>query len=79
MSGAEVGSLVKGGVQNIHKGLDRCTPHFRTSVAGQVDLLVKEFIRIGVKDCEKFLTQPKGGVPGGDKNNPTTVKRRSRS
>lgn len=67
MDGAEVGSLVKGGVQKIHKGKKSCSPDFKTSIAGHSDLLIKEFTCIGVKDCEKFLTQAKEEVPGAGK------------
>ncbi|XP_044502931.1 probable ubiquitin-conjugating enzyme E2 25 [Mangifera indica] len=63
MDGAQVGSHVKGGPQLIEKGNRSCPKHFKDSLAANIDLLVKEFSKIGVKDCENFLTQTSRGVP----------------
>ncbi|KAE8713059.1 putative ubiquitin-conjugating enzyme E2 38 [Hibiscus syriacus] len=59
MDGAQVGCLAKGGVQDVDEGDKSCSSKFKASVAGCVNMLVKEFTTIGVKDCEKFLTVPK--------------------
>ncbi|KAK7317700.1 hypothetical protein RJT34_02140 [Clitoria ternatea] len=55
MEGAQVGCLVKGGVQDVDQGDKSCSKQFKMSLAAYVDMLVREFIRIGAKDCEKFL------------------------
>ena len=59
MDGAQVGCLVKGGVQDVDEGDKSCSQKFKDSVSGCVNMLVKEFTVLGVKDCEKFLTAPK--------------------
>ncbi|XVF04221.1 hypothetical protein REPUB_Repub05bG0063700 [Reevesia pubescens] len=59
MDGAQVGCLVKGGVQDVDEGDKSCSQKFKDSVAGCVNMLVKEFTVLGVEDCEKFLTAPK--------------------
>lgn len=64
MDGAQVGSVVKSGVQNFYQGNKNHSQQFKNSLASYIDLLVKEFTQIGAKDCEKFLTQAKGGVLG---------------
>ncbi|XVF18841.1 hypothetical protein REPUB_Repub11eG0057500 [Reevesia pubescens] len=59
IDGAQVGCLVKGGVQDVDEGDKSCSQKFKDSLAGCVNMLVKEFTVLGVKDCEKFLTAPK--------------------
>ncbi|TYI42142.1 hypothetical protein ES332_A01G076700v1 [Gossypium tomentosum] len=59
MDGAQVGCLVKGGVQDVDEGDKSCSQKFKNSVSGCVNMLVKEFKVLGVKDCEKFLIVPK--------------------
>ncbi|KAJ0102576.1 hypothetical protein Patl1_04667 [Pistacia atlantica] len=63
MDGAQVGSHVKGGPQLIDKCNRSCPKHFKDSLAANIDLLVKEFSKIGVKDCENFLAQTSRRVP----------------
>ncbi|OMO73321.1 Ubiquitin-conjugating enzyme, E2 [Corchorus olitorius] len=65
MDGAQVGCLVKGGVQDVDEGDKSCSQGFKDSLAGCVNMLVKEFTVLGAKDCEKFLTAP---APKGQKN-----------
>ena len=55
MDGAQVGCLVKGGVQDVDEGDRSCSKQFKESLAGILSRLVGEFTRIGAKDCEKFL------------------------
>ncbi|BBH01791.1 ubiquitin-conjugating enzyme 25, partial [Prunus dulcis] len=55
MDGAQVGCLVKGGVQDVDEGDKSCSQKFKDSLAGYVPMLVTEFTRIGAKDCENFL------------------------
>ena len=54
IDGAQVGSLVKGGVRNVNEGDKSCSKNFRDSLPGYVDILVQEFMLIGVEDCEKY-------------------------
>lgn len=55
MDGAQVGCLVKGGVQDVDEGDKSCSQKFKDSLAGYVPMIVTEFTRIGAKDCENFL------------------------
>ncbi|MED6135317.1 ubiquitin-conjugating enzyme [Stylosanthes scabra] len=59
MEGAQVGCLVKGGVQDVDEGDKSCSKQFKESLTGYVNMIAKEFTRIGVEDCEKFLSPPK--------------------
>jgi ubiquitin-conjugating enzyme E2 O len=61
MDGAQVGSLVKGGVQDVDVGDKSCSKRFKDSLAGYVDMLVKDFTKIGAENCEKFLSPPMNG------------------
>ncbi|CAI8606987.1 unnamed protein product [Vicia faba] len=54
--GAQVGCLVKGGVQDVDQGDKSCSKEFKNSLAAYVDMLVKEFKQVGAKDCDKFLS-----------------------
>lgn len=58
MEGAQVGCLVKGGVQDVDEGDRSCSQNFKQSLAGYMNMLVKEFAQTGAKDIEKFLTLP---------------------
>lgn len=55
IDGAEVGSLVKGGVQDLDLSDKSCSDHFKQRVIHLLSMLVDVFKRIGVRDCEKFL------------------------
>ncbi|KAK4255800.1 hypothetical protein QN277_008749 [Acacia crassicarpa] len=57
MDGAQVGCLVKGGVQDVDAGDRSCSKPFKDTLAGFVNRLVGEFSKVGAKDCEKFLPQ----------------------
>ncbi|XP_004295140.1 PREDICTED: uncharacterized protein LOC101302537 [Fragaria vesca subsp. vesca] len=61
MDGAQVGCLVKGGVQDVDEGDKSCSQRFKDSLAGHMPMLVKEFMQIGVKDCEKYLSPAVNG------------------
>ncbi|KAJ1381505.1 Ubiquitin-conjugating enzyme E2 [Sesbania bispinosa] len=69
MDGAQVGCLVKGGVQDVDQGDKSCSRHFKNSLAAYVDMLVREFAQVGARDCEKFLSpstarnKPLGELP----------------
>ncbi|KAK7401827.1 hypothetical protein VNO78_13623 [Psophocarpus tetragonolobus] len=58
MEGAQVGCLVKGGVQDVDEGDRSCSQQFKESLSGYMNMLVKEFAQVGAKDIEKFLPQP---------------------
>ncbi|KAI9187417.1 hypothetical protein LWI28_027905 [Acer negundo] len=64
MDGAQVGCLVKGGVQDVDEGDKSSSEGFKNSLRGYVDMLVKEFKQIGVKNCENILALPKRGPRG---------------
>ncbi|CAK9183012.1 unnamed protein product [Ilex paraguariensis] len=71
MEGAQVGCLVKGGVQDVDEGDKSCSEHFKRSLAGYINTLVSAFTQIGAKDCEKFLSlAQKGNRPGTAPPNP---------
>ncbi|KAK3424326.1 hypothetical protein EUGRSUZ_F01126 [Eucalyptus grandis] len=63
--GAQVGCLLKGGVQDVdadHRSSSRTSsPRFKDTVSKYISLLVKEFRRLGIKDLEKFV--PPAPVP----------------
>lgn len=61
MDGAQVGCLVKGGVQDVDEGDKSCSQRFKDSLAGHMPMLVKEFMQIGVEDCEKYLSPAVNG------------------
>ncbi|XP_027355523.1 probable ubiquitin-conjugating enzyme E2 26 isoform X2 [Abrus precatorius] len=61
MDGAQVGCLVKGGVQDVDQGDKSCSRQFKISLAAHVDMLVGVFTHIGAKDCEKFLSPSAAG------------------
>ncbi|KAF3442888.1 hypothetical protein FNV43_RR16806 [Rhamnella rubrinervis] len=50
LNGAQVGSLVKGGVQDVDEGDKSCSKYFKDTLAGVLQMLVADFIQIGVKD-----------------------------
>ncbi|KAG8386319.1 hypothetical protein BUALT_Bualt03G0136600 [Buddleja alternifolia] len=56
MGGAQVGCLVKGGVQDVDEGDKSCSKHFKTNLAGFITTLVNTFSQIGAKDCQEFLS-----------------------
>ncbi|TXG66965.1 hypothetical protein EZV62_008240 [Acer yangbiense] len=64
MDGAQVGCLVKGGVQDVDEGDKSSSEGFKNNLRGYVDMLVKEFKQIGVKNCENILALPKRGSRG---------------
>lgn len=55
MDGAQVGSLVKGGVQDVDEGDKSCSQSFKASLAGFIKTVIDAFTEIGAKDCDKFL------------------------
>ncbi|XP_065862071.1 probable ubiquitin-conjugating enzyme E2 25 isoform X2 [Euphorbia lathyris] len=62
MEGAQVGCLVKGGVQDVDEGDKSCSMGFKNSLPPCVDLLHKELSLIGVKNCEQFQFLAKTGI-----------------
>ncbi|XP_073122398.1 uncharacterized protein [Henckelia pumila] len=56
LDGAQVGCLVKGGVQDVDEGDKSCSQHFKNSLAGFIPILVNAFSQIGAKDCQEFLS-----------------------
>ncbi|XP_061360990.1 probable ubiquitin-conjugating enzyme E2 26 [Gastrolobium bilobum] len=56
MEGAQVGCLVKGGVQDVDEGDRSCSKRFKESLTGYVNMLAREFAQIGAKNCETFMS-----------------------
>ncbi|XP_075486573.1 uncharacterized protein LOC142526208 [Primulina tabacum] len=56
LEGAQVGCLVKGGVQDVDEGDKSCSQHFKNRLAGFIPTLVHTFSQIGAKDCQEFLS-----------------------
>ncbi|KAI5658701.1 hypothetical protein M9H77_27494 [Catharanthus roseus] len=54
-----VGSLVKGGVQDVDESDKCCSQKFKDDLAAYSKTLVDAFVKVGVKDCEKFLPSEK--------------------
>ncbi|CAL1386346.1 unnamed protein product [Linum trigynum] len=50
MSGAQVGCLVKGGIQDLEEGDKSCSQTFKNSLPEHVDMLKKAFADLGVKN-----------------------------
>ncbi|CAN4117707.1 unnamed protein product [Withania somnifera] len=64
MDGAQVGSLVRGGVQDVDEGDKSCSPTFKASLAGFIKTVIDTFKEIGAKDCDKFLYLAQRGGAG---------------
>ncbi|KAF5728312.1 Ubiquitin-conjugating enzyme 25 putative isoform 1 [Tripterygium wilfordii] len=56
MDGAQVGCLVKGGVQDVDEGDKSCSDKFKGSLPGFIEMLVGEFKKTGAKNLDKFQT-----------------------
>jgi hypothetical protein len=76
MEGVQVGCLVKGGVQDVDEDGGKNSDKFKADLFGCVKLLVQEFEKLGVKDCQKFmsLTPPEPTAPKPTPLNLTTPK-----
>ncbi|KAL3848637.1 hypothetical protein ACJIZ3_010519 [Penstemon smallii] len=55
LEGAQVGCLVKGGVQDVDEGDKSCSQEFKKNLAGFIITLVNAFTKIGAKDCQEFI------------------------
>lgn len=62
MDGAQVGCLVKGGVQDVDEGDKSCSENFKATLGAYFKPLVDAFTQIGVKDCEQFIPPPLKGT-----------------
>ncbi|KAK2369483.1 putative ubiquitin-conjugating enzyme E2 [Trifolium repens] len=65
MEGVQVGCFVKGEVQDVAKHGQKRSDKFKANLRGSTKLLVRQFEKLGVKDCKKFmsLTPPKPTPP----------------
>lgn len=61
MDGAQVGCLVKGGVQDVDEGDKSCSQNFKETLGAYLKQLVNAFTQVGVKDCEQFIPPPQKG------------------
>ncbi|KAK1414310.1 hypothetical protein QVD17_30054 [Tagetes erecta] len=52
--GVQVGSLVKGGVQDVDEGNNSCSPNFKHDVGSYIKTLIAAFTKIGAKEAEDF-------------------------
>lgn len=67
MDGAQVGCLVRGGVQDVDEGDKSCSQNFKDNLGRYVKTLVTAFTQVGVKDCDKFIPPaPTGNWQTGD-------------
>ncbi|KAK3005687.1 hypothetical protein RJ639_017613 [Escallonia herrerae] len=55
MDGAQVGCLVRGGVQDVDEGDKSCSQMFKGNLVGHVKMLVDAFTKVGAKDFKNFL------------------------
>lgn len=62
MDGAQVGSLVRGGVQDVDEGDKSCSPTFKASLAGFIKTVIDTLKEIGAMDCDKFLYLAQRGI-----------------
>ncbi|KAJ4896718.1 putative ubiquitin-conjugating enzyme E2 26 [Raphanus sativus] len=58
IEGAPVGSIVKGGVQDIEESSESGSMKFRTEVASFMKTVVEELVKLGVKELEDKLKPP---------------------
>jgi ubiquitin-conjugating enzyme E2 O len=67
MEDVQVGCFVKGKVRGVDKRGQKNSDKFKADLLGCVKLLVQDFEKIGVKDCQKFMstTSPKPRTAGG--------------
>ncbi|KAL8141311.1 hypothetical protein V2J09_007332 [Rumex salicifolius] len=52
--GAQIGTLVKGGIQDVDVGDKSCSETFKMHLTVYINSLVQAFTKIGVKGCEKY-------------------------
>ncbi|KAL2476343.1 putative ubiquitin-conjugating enzyme E2 26 [Abeliophyllum distichum] len=87
MEGAQVGCLVKGGVQDVDEGDKSCSQDFKSNLAGFITTLVNAFSQIGAKDCLEFLclaqkangqVSPAPGVQNSTSNDHHAIRKWSR-
>lgn len=69
--GVHARSVTKGEVKNAQANTHKCSPNFISDVASHITMLVEAFVRIGAKDCDKFLSLAKSFNAG--VNRPNTI------
>ncbi|GJZ25813.1 probable ubiquitin-conjugating enzyme E2 26 [Tanacetum coccineum] len=75
--GVQVGSLVRGGVQDVDEGEESCSYKFKTDVVSYIKVLIDAFKSIGAKEAEEFLFLSEKKIP--PPANQPAVPRRTRS
>nr|GEV54617.1 probable ubiquitin-conjugating enzyme E2 26 [Tanacetum cinerariifolium] len=75
--GVQVGSLVRGGVQDVDEGEESCSYKFKTDVVSYIKVLIDVFKSIGAKEAEEFLFLSEKKIP--PPANQPAVPRRTRS
>ncbi|KAG2328235.1 hypothetical protein Bca52824_010963 [Brassica carinata] len=74
IDGAPVGSIVKGGVQDIEESSESGSTKFRTEVASFMKTVVEELVKLGVKELEDKLKPLPNALTNAESN-----RKRSRS
>ncbi|XP_050943878.1 probable ubiquitin-conjugating enzyme E2 25 isoform X7 [Cucumis melo] len=74
INGAQVGSLVEGGVQDLELSDKSCSDSFKQSVTHLLSQLVGAFKGIGVGDCDKYLQMLSPTIPNARKRPGRPVK-----
>lgn len=76
--GVQVGSLVRGGVQDVDEGEKSCSYTFKTNVVSYIKVLIDAFKSIGAKEAEEFLFLSEKKIPP-PANQPAATAARTRS
>ncbi|CAN6928950.1 unnamed protein product [Brassica oleracea] len=71
IDGAPVGSIVKGGVQDLEESSESGSMKFRTEVATFMKTVVEELVKLGVKELDDKLKPP----PNAESSNKSNCKR----
>ncbi|PWA90084.1 ubiquitin-conjugating enzyme family protein [Artemisia annua] len=61
--GVQVGSLLRGGVQDVDDGEESCSYKFKTDVVSYIKVLIDAFKSIGAKEAEEFLFLGEKKIP----------------
>lgn len=77
--GAPVGSMVKGGVQDLEETSQSGSYSFKNNVATFMKAVVEEFVKLGVKELEEKPKPPESNANNTQNQSNTTNRKRSRS
>ncbi|KAG7595047.1 Ubiquitin-conjugating enzyme/RWD-like [Arabidopsis thaliana x Arabidopsis arenosa] len=74
-AGAPLGSIVKGGVQDLEQASQSGSKKFKTDVASFMQTVVDEFVKLGVKELAEKPKPPESNANTENQNNKTNRKR----